>query len=937
MSRWPYPGSRWWKFDFHTHTPFSTDTAAWQKAKGATATDVVTPETWLRKFMAAEIDCVAVTDHNGGAWIDELKKALKKLPKDDLIEPCGFRELTLFPGVELSVNGGIHLLAIFDPDATISNIDSLLGQVEFQGSKGDPNGVTGKSIADVIRCVLSAGGIPIPAHADGEKGLLQVESGTRRSMRDAATVRQAVEVEDLLAVEWVDPDNPMPSCVEKSAARLAHVLGSDCHNFRNGPIPGSRYTWVKMAEPSIEGVRLALLDGNDISIRRSDQGDFDPFRTPETFVTAIEVENARFMGRNKPERLEFSPYYNALIGGRGTGKSTIVHVARLVFKRETELKSLGEQAEPLRRFESFRQVAKGREGEGGLLPETRLRVELSRDGRQYRLNWPPKDDVATVEEFTEKGTEKGDWHASASQTINAERFPVRIFSQGQIAAMASDGRQALLGVIDEAAGVAELRQRLRNVENAWSTLRARRREFDERLAAKPEIERKLREVVDKLSAVQDSRHADVYRAHLRAARQQREVDGSLRQLEAMPGRIEALCEDLVIDDWASDLFLGKVDDADILAWRRAADDTVSRLREDLRMAAARFTQGITTLRTNSQLQTWRDRIAAAQDAYLDLQNVLAEKGIADPQAFARLVQERQSLEVRAAELRRLLDEKVRLEADLDVQWRQVLQARQAISELRTRFLAETLKDNPFVRIDLVPFGFDARVIERELRALLDDGEHFESDILHSTDDGPKGGIAYELVSAPDANRIETIEAIKHRLIEPDESVGGHFRNFLRRKAQRVEFVDAVLRWFPEDDLHIQYSRRGSGSEWVDIDQGSQGQRSAALLAFLLAFGEEPLILDQPEDDLDNHLIYDLIVKQLRENKLRRQLIVVTHNPNIVVNGDAEMVHALDFRGQCHVKQRGGLQEKALREEVCHVMEGGRDAFRRRWARLGKEL
>ncbi|HBK57250.1 MAG TPA: chromosome segregation protein SMC, partial [Xanthomonadales bacterium] len=236
--------------------------------------------------MAAEIDCVAVTDHNGGAWIDELKKALKKLPKDDLIEPCGFRELTLFPGVELSVNGGIHLLAIFGPDATTSNIDSLLGQVEFQGSKGDPDGVTGKSIADVIRCVLRAGGIPIPAHADGEKGLLQVESGTRRSMRDAATVRQAVEVEDLLAVEWVDPDNPMPSCVEKSAARLAHVLGSDCHNFRNGPIPGSRYTWVKMAEPSIEGVRLALLDGNDISIRRSDQGDFDPFRTPETFVTA---------------------------------------------------------------------------------------------------------------------------------------------------------------------------------------------------------------------------------------------------------------------------------------------------------------------------------------------------------------------------------------------------------------------------------------------------------------------------------------------------------------------------------------------------------------------------------------------------------------------------------------------------------------------------
>ena len=110
-----------------------------------------------------------------------------------------------------------------------------------------------------------------------------------------------------------------------------------------------------------------------------------------------------------------------------------------------------------------------------------------------------------------------------------------------------------------------------------------------------------------------------------------------------------------------------------------------------------------------------------------------------------------------------------------------------------------------------------------------------------------------------------------------------------------------------------------------------------MLAFLLAHGEEPLILDQPEDDLDNHLIYDLVVRQIRENKLRRQIIVVTHNPNIVVNGDAEMLHALDFRqGQCVVAQSGSLQEKDMREEICRVMEGGREAFDRRYRRLGPE-
>ena len=147
----------------------------------------------------------------------------------------------------------------------------------------------------------------------------------------------------------------------------------------------------------------------------------------------------------------------------------------------------------------------------------------------------------------------------------------------------------------------------------------------------------------------------------------------------------------------------------------------------------------------------------------------------------------------------------------------------------------------------------------------------------------------------------------------------------------------VQTWFPEDGLQVEYSRRGDGTDFQPITQASAGQRSAAMLAFLLAYGTEPLVLDQPEDDLDNHLIYDLIVRQIRENKLKRQIIVVTHNPNIVVNGDAEMLHALDFKeGQCRVVQSGSLQQESVREEVCRVMEGGREAFKRRYRRLGQE-
>ncbi len=169
----------------------------------------------------------------------------------------------------------------------------------------------------------------------------------------------------------------------------------------------------------------------------------------------------------------------------------------------------------------------------------------------------------------------------------------------------------------------------------------------------------------------------------------------------------------------------------------------------------------------------------------------------------------------------------------------------------------------------------------------------------------------------------------------DSTLGGRFRNYLQRQHEKPEFADRILAWYPEDDLRIEYQRVG---QWTSIDRGSQGQRSAALLAFLLAFGEEPIVLDQPEDDLDNHLIYDLIVRQIRENKLRRQLLIVTHNPNVVVNGDAELVHVMDFRrSQCYVQQSGALQEARVRSEVCRVMEGGNEAFSRRWKRLGTEV
>ena len=160
-----------------------------------------------------------------------------------------------------------------------------------------------------------------------------------------------------------------------------------------------------------------------------------------------------------------------------------------------------------------------------------------------------------------------------------------------------------------------------------------------------------------------------------------------------------------------------------------------------------------------------------------------------------------------------------------------------------------------------------------------------------------------------------------------------------------ERIDRLALYLPEYAVNVEFQdTRGGG--WRPLAQGSPGQQTAALLAFVLGYGSEPIILDQPEDDLDNTLIYDLLVnrfhdpppgrdlKGMREIKQKRQVIVVTHNPNIVVHGDAELVLSLEAaNGRTSIACAGGLQEMRIRKVICTVMEGGSEAFEKRYQRI----
>lgn len=116
-----------------------------------------------------------------------------------------------------------------------------------------------------------------------------------------------------------------------------------------------------------------------------------------------------------------------------------------------------------------------------------------------------------------------------------------------------------------------------------------------------------------------------------------------------------------------------------------------------------------------------------------------------------------------------------------------------------------------------------------------------------------------------------------------------------------------------------------GDEFKNSLTLSTGQKCTTILPILLLDSDNPLLVDQPEDNLDNRFIYDTVVDSIRRVHNRRQIILITHNPNIPVLGEASRVFVLTSNGQhARILNHGNVDD--CKEEIINLLEGGRDAF-----------
>jgi len=141
----------------------------------------------------------------------------------------------------------------------------------------------------------------------------------------------------------------------------------------------------------------------------------------------------------------------------------------------------------------------------------------------------------------------------------------------------------------------------------------------------------------------------------------------------------------------------------------------------------------------------------------------------------------------------------------------------------------------------------------------------------------------------------------------------------------------------EDQIDFQLNVFHAGEVYRSLHQLSTGQQCTAILHLLLLDNPDPLIMDQPEDNLDNAFIAERIVRELRNAKTERQFIFATHNANIPIFGDAEWIGvftATEDHGKLGKEAQGSIDVPAIRDEAARILEGGKEAFLQRQEKYG---
>jgi len=984
-------GARWLRCDLHVHTPFDGEKKFGEDIRGAieafkkadTTRLAQIAERFVKACRAAAdgagLDLVALTDHNSIEGYRRLRPIFDSIAQRARDE--GSSIPAILPGVEFSVGGErpLHFLVILTSDTQPDEIDKLIQFVfgarqPFDPKTGTPRATgesVGKFLDDLYKFCRPPTGerhlhfVLLPAHADGERGVgretgtneVSVATGLWEEMK--GHLRQwAVARTDWNGFETARAFDKLPPAFRELLLRWAATRrGEDWDRLTDGQknryreqrywalvecsdphryeAIGTRYAWLKMEVPDVEGIRLALLDPES-RLRRMADG---PPGRAYPRIERLRIRNTDFLD---DVEIPFNPCLTTLIGGRGSGKSTVAEYLRYALDRARPEDFPGEGGDDIRaNVEALlapKRVQDYGETQGTLLPSYELEADIVVAERRYQ-----------VRRTGEGLTVLRDPGSPSAQLVPLEvrsLLTPRILSQRQIARIARDptSQRSELDALLDGHRLREFENERRQLLDRLAQLQAARARLKERRKTLPARQTELQKANDQIGFLEASGGKEILARFDAYQREERWLNEALLEVGSVATTFE---EQAVAASDGVDKVGTPPPGTSNESWLREVSE---RLKARLERAATALRNEATSLRElvksvrNEQQERWQPGFQQSRQEYDRLREEMKTRGV-DFTQHEKLLQQRALLQREVEELRRLDEEIGRTDGAIRDARASLVRLHEARLELRRQQAGALEALDADVQLEVLGFR-DRNDFESRREEWVSGAGLHERDwaLLVEYVFSPKGSVPDRIAALVAALRKD-IEQTQDQGHAPDAGnaaitallgvESAFLTKFFFRALERAGRIrlDEMERFLPEDAVEAKV--RGADRIFKPITTGSVGERSTAILSLLLSAGDQSLIIDQPEDDLDNRYVYDVVVGLLRRRKFSRQIIIATHNANIPVNGDAELIVALGAEKRLGtVLASGSIDRPEVKEQVSVIMEGSAEAFRLRSERYG---
>ncbi|MDZ4711784.1 MAG: PHP domain-containing protein [bacterium] len=917
-----FKGNRWFKCDLHLHTTASKCF----KDKSITA------EQWVQRAIEQGLDCVSVTDHNTGDMIDNIKAAARGTG------------LVVFPGVEITCDTSrVHLLILFDISKTTSDVNDFLIKCGITREMfADQAASSIKNIFEIADIANESCGIVIPAHVDEFNSLHTISHSNLEKFFKLPYIN-AVQV---VHKEFTDPllqtnknevlrnylneyyGNP-PTAIDYTkmaewqrpikialAKKVAITTFSDNpHEAKNTTHGlngmGNRYTWIKMDEnPTLEGLRQAFLL-SDFRVKNDFGSPTILYKPPDLWIKSISITNTTITETATNLQIDFSPQLTTIIGGRGSGKSSILRFARGLFNRTADISELNEI---LSDQNEFYKLYESRSENGVINENTIIEIEFVRNNILHKI-------IASNITNSNNQTIKIQKFDSVSETWLKEEadgyidfFQFEQYSQKQIYEIAQEPN-SMRERIDKSIPEMDVLQKERQlIKKTFLEKSASIRTIQQQIAGKGKLQTEITDLDISIKLFQQSGIASLLISKEKFTTQQSIISDFIGKAKNREDEIGTLINSIPLSEIEYESFDENYSH-ELKRLSKVVSDGYNTINQEF-VKLKEQAESLRTLFEASLTSTiWQKEFIENQIDFDTKKTELETQGVDDISNFEKLTLAKS---VKEKELEKIITIEASHNAELTERQRlqnEFLEKTKAITIKRKAFVASLLHDDK-VKISINPFRNKTDFLNK-LRTVIQRPTSFEDDIEKLAELCFNGNVELKI---KDVRELFS----KIRSNQNVSEVSGFFINLVLGMTDAQ--IDEIQLLLPEDEIEIQYKPSGS-TEFKPLSTASAGQKTTAILTFILSQGNIPLLLDQPEDDLDNRLVYELIVDRLRKAKENRQIIVVTHNANIPVNGDAEYIVSMNSQSKnLSVYCSGTIEEPKIKREICDVMEGSEKAF-----------